>query len=195
VPESRQWCWAGDAFRNPLTPRAASTMRGYSCRTLCCALHHNLARPTRRVALWKRAGVLFSSVCLECGASSHCSVVMQRPLRGKRYRTRVRAHGRMHTALYLERDRRKPWKFQYTLSRRATARAASGGLHLLLVSPRGRTAPGPNFNHRGVGQQKTPKRCLIQHWCILNSEHRPTFSGFLTAVFCSLELFCIFQKI
>ncbi len=64
----------------------------------------------------------------KAGESSHRAVVMQHPLCCKHFsntcickhfRIRVCARERMHIAVYLERDRRKPWKLQDTLSSRA----------------------------------------------------------------------------
>ena len=105
----------------------------------------------------------------------------------------TRARGRMQTAVYPERDCRKQWKIQDTLSRRATARAVSGGLRLLLVS----TRPSPlrtwhwqdPISTTGGGSLKNARKMPVT--TLVHTEHGPCF-GLQNRCPLRVEPFCIF---
>ena len=157
-------------------------------------------------ALWKPMVVLFSSVsacdCVSGRRGVQPSLRCYATSSARQALSNTCARTWMHSAVCPERDRRKPWKLQDTLSRRATARAASGGLRLLLVSTRSSASEAALRRHctrqdpiSTTGERSVKNSRKMPVTALVHTENGPPVSGFRTGVLCVFEPLCIFQNI
>jgi hypothetical protein len=146
--------------------------------------------------------MLFSSVsaCLEGGGSSHCSVVMQRPLCGKHFRTH--AHVGVCTLQYIRKGTAGSRGNFKTRCRGGPqhGRRARGCVSFWFrrdqAPPRqhcgGTARDRTQFDHR-EGSVKNARKMPVT--VLVHTEHCPPVSGFRTSVRSVFEPFRIFQNI